>query len=189
MIFHFLRSCIFPPNLYILYIPQKFRLANTFVCFRIVLTAINMEAGNSIVLWPRAVPREGTLHLNFILEVLFILESFFKCRHIIISVFSFSFSVITKKTSPSLFLCVCWLHSSASPQERQKILSWLNTPPPIHGGNPCCHAQEFTSLMAVAALQLETWDALASWWPVMDNFWLVLLRLQEEQVRVRKQKH
>lgn len=89
------------------------------VCFRIVITVINMEAENSIVLWPRQIPTEGTLHLNVILEVMFILESLFKCRHIIISAFFSSSSVITKKTFSSLFLFAWWLHSSASPQERE----------------------------------------------------------------------
>lgn len=71
---------------------NRYYLQSSTVCLRIVITVINMGAEDSIVLWPRLIPAEGTLHLHVILGVLFILESLFKCRHIIISAFFFLFA-------------------------------------------------------------------------------------------------
>lgn len=98
--FSFFKIILFSPKkLSVLCSPRKFFLANTFVCLRVVITVINVEAEESIALWLRK-----TLRINVILEVFFILEPFLQFRHIIIN--AFSFSVITKKTFSSLFLLV-----------------------------------------------------------------------------------
>lgn len=91
-----------------------------------------------------------TLPLNVISEVLFIQESLFKGRHIIIN--AFSFSVITKKIISSLFLFVWWL---LAPQLRATTgerggSKLINTPPVLCGGALCCQAQEFACLREVA---------------------------------------
>lgn len=149
IISHFLRSCYSPPkSVHIIHPPtQKSFLASTFVCFRIVITVINKEAEKSVVLW-LSVPYR-TLPL-VILEVLFIQESLFKCRHIIIN--AFSFSVITKKIISSLFLFVWWLLApqlSTTTGERGDS-KLINAPPVLYGGALCCRAQEFTYLREVA---------------------------------------